>query len=113
MIPQCTLCDCETFDYLHSLEQVGVIFRTPSNNLLPRDLLAHCRNGTSSSLFYRYYLDDHLNWLNWFHVLIFELGLLIILIDCMLLLSPFLNVIRMSVETVFFVAQLDSGIFCT
>ena len=55
VIPQCTLCDCETFDYLHSLEQVGVIFRTPSNNLLPLDLLAHCRNGTSSSLFYRYY----------------------------------------------------------
>ena len=59
------------------------------------------------------FIDDHLNWLNWFHVLIFELGLLIILIDCMLLLSPFLNVIRMSVETVFFVAQLDSGILCT
>ena len=29
-------------------------------------------------------LDDHLNWLNWFHFLILEGGLLVILIDCMI-----------------------------
>ena len=50
----------------------------------------------------------HLNWLNWFHFLIVEEGLLVILIDCMIFLSPFLDVTRMSISTVYFVAQLDS-----
>ena len=34
--------------------------------------LAHCRNVASLSLFYRYLVDVHLNWLNWFHFLILE-----------------------------------------
>ena len=54
----------------------------------------------------------HLNWINWFHFLILEGGLLIILIDCMIFLSPFLDVTRMSMSTVSFLAQLDSGILC-
>ena len=55
--------------------------------------LAHCRNMASLSLFYRYYLVDALqNWLNWFHFLYLEGGLLVILIDCMIFLSPFLDV---------------------
>ena len=29
------------------------------------------------------------NWLNWFHFLFLEGGLLVILIDCMIFLSPF------------------------
>ena len=35
--------------------------------------------------------DAHLNLLNWFHFLILEGGLLVILIDCMIYLSPFLQ----------------------
>ena len=42
--------------------------------------LAHCQNVDNESLFYRYYLGIvNLNWLNFFHVLILEGGLLIIL----------------------------------
>ena len=52
------------------------------------------------------------NWLNWFHLLFLEEGLLVILIDCMIFLSPFLDVTRMSMSTVSFLAQLDSGILC-
>ena len=48
--------------------------------------------------------------LNWFHLLVFEVGLLVI--DCMIFLSPFLDVTRMSISTVSFLAQLDSGILC-
>ena len=54
----------------------------------------------------------YLNWLNWFHVLILEADLFVILIDCMIFLSPFLNVIRMSMLIAPFLAQLDCGILC-
>ena len=56
--------------------------------------------------------DVHLNWLNWFHFLILVAGAFIILIDCIIFLSLFLYVIRMSVSTVSFFAQLDSEILC-
>ena len=46
-------------------------------------------------------VDVHLNWLNWFHFLFLEGGLLVILIDCMIFLSPFLDVTRMSVNSFF------------
>ena len=42
------------------------------------------------------------NWLNWFHFLFLEEGLLIILIDCMIFWSPFLDVTRISISTVSF-----------
>ena len=54
----------------------------------------------------------HLNWLNWFHVVVLVGGLLVILIDCMIFMSPFLDVSRMSMSTISFLEQLDSGIFC-
>ena len=38
------------------------------------------------------------NWLNWFHFLFLEGGLLFILIDCMIFLSSFLDVTRMSMS---------------
>ena len=58
-------------------------------------------------------VDIHLNWLNWFHHLILKVSLLIILIDCMIFLSPFLNVTSMSsMSAVSFLAQLDSVILC-
>ena len=50
------------------------------------------------------------NWLNWFHFLFLEVGLLVILIDCKILWLPFLNVTRMSTSTVSLLAQLDSRI---
>ena len=52
------------------------------------------------------------NWFSWFHFLFFEVGPLVILIDCMIFLSPFLDVTRMSMSTVSFLAQLDPGILC-
>ena len=54
----------------------------------------------------------HLNWLNWFHVVVLVGGLLVILIDCMIFMSPFLDVSTMSMSTISFLVQLDSGIFC-
>ena len=54
-------------------------------------------------------VDVHLNWLNWFHFLKLKGDLLVILIDCMIFLSPFLDVTRVSMSTVSFLAQLDSG----
>ena len=44
----------------------------------------------------------HLNWLNWFYFLICKGSIL----------SPFLDVTRISMPTVFFLAQLDSEIPC-
>ena len=55
-------------------------------------------------------VDVHLNWLNWFHFLILEGDLLVILMDCMASLSPSLDVVRMSMSAVSFLAQLNSGI---
>ena len=45
------------------------------------------------------------NWLNWFHFPFFEGVLLIILIHCMIFLSPFLDVTKISMSTVSFLAQ--------
>ena len=56
--------------------------------------------------------DVHLNWLKWFHLLIFRGGLLVILIGCMIFLSPFLDVTRTSMSIVSFLVQLDSEILC-
>ena len=75
--------------------------------------LFHCGNVASSSFFTGIsFVEVHLNWLNWFHFLIHEGGLLVIVIDCIIFLSLFLDVTRMSVSTVSFFAQLDSGILC-
>ena len=52
-------------------------------------------------------VDVHLNWLNWFHFLIFKGVLLAILRDCMIFLSPLLDVTRMSMLIVSFLTQLD------
>ena len=65
----------------------------------------------SLSLFYRYYFILE-NWLNQFPFLFPKRGLLVILTDCMIFLSRFLAVTRMSMSTVSFLIQLDSGILC-
>ena len=46
--------------------------------------------------------------LNWLKFLFFFFVLLVILIDCLIFLSPFLDVTRISMSTVSFLAQLDS-----
>ena len=48
------------------------------------------------------------NWLNWFHFDFPERGLLVILIDCIIFLSPFLDLTRMFISPVSFLAKLDS-----
>ena len=57
-------------------------------------------------------VDALQNWLNCFHFLFLEGGLLVILIDCMIFLSLFLVVTRISMSTVSSLAQLGSGVFC-
>ena len=57
-------------------------------------------------------VDVHLNWVNWFHFLILKGGLLVILIDCIIFLSLFLDVTRMFMSRVSFLARVDSGICC-
>ena len=52
------------------------------------------------------------NWCNWFHFLFLVGGLLGILIDCMIFMSPFLDVTRVSMSTVSFLTELDAGILC-
>ena len=49
----------------------------------------------------------HLNWLNCFHFLILKRGLIIILRDCLVFLSPFLDVTQTFMSTVSFLTQLD------
>ena len=52
------------------------------------------------------------NYLNWFHFLILEGALLVILIDCIIFLSSSLDVTRMSMLIVSFLTQLNSVILC-
>ena len=67
------------------------------------------RNQASLSFFGRCYFGKYSSKLNWFHYLILEGVLLIILIDCMIFLSPYLDVIRMSRSTAR-LKQLDSAL---
>ena len=117
----CHVCAGAPSCYLELLDKLQKrICRTVGPSLAAcREPLAHRRNVASLSLFYRYYFggitsigitDVHLNWLNWFPFLILEGDLLVILIDRMIFLSPFLDVTRMSTSTVSFLVQLDSGI---
>ena len=82
---------------------------SPAASLEP---LAHRRKVASLSLFYRYLVDVLQNWLNWFHFLFFEGGLLLILVDYMIFLSPLVDLTRMSMSIVSFLTQLDSGVLC-
>ena len=51
-----------------------------------------------------------LYWLNWFQFFFIEGGLIVFLIDRMIFLSPILDVTRMPMSTVSFLAQLESAI---
>ena len=46
------------------------------------------------------FVDVLQNWLNWFHFVFLEGGLLVILMNCIIFLSPFLDVTRVSMSTV-------------
>ena len=75
--------------------------------------LAYPPNVASIVLFCSYYFDRCLSELTQLVPLFFlEGGLLIILIDCMIFLLPFLDVTRMSMSGVSLPTQLDSGIIC-
>ena len=75
--------------------------------------LAHLQNVTSWILFYGYYFGWCSSELaKLVRLPFFKGGLLVILIDCMILLAPFLHVMRISMSTVSFLAQVDSGILC-
>ena len=69
----------------------------------PLELLAHCQNVASLSFSIVISLIDvHLNRINWFYLLILAAPPLVVLIGCMIFLTPFLDVIRMSMSTVSF-----------
>ena len=57
-------------------------------------------------------VDVHLNWPKWFHIFILKVGLLVILMVCMIFLSSFLDVKRMFMSIVSFLAKLGSEILC-
>ena len=73
--------------YLDLLDKLQKpIWRTVGPSLAASlEPLAHCRNVASLSLFYIFLgitlVDVLQNWLNWFHFLFLQLGLLVILID--------------------------------
>ena len=52
-------------------------------------------------------VDIHVSWLTWLNVLIINGGLLVILMDCIIFLSPFLDCIKISIWTIVFLTQLD------
>ena len=72
--------------------------------------LGNQRNVGNLYLFYRYFFHSCSSELaEWFRFLILVWGPLI-MIDCMILLSLFLDVTRIYFSTLSFLAQLDSGI---
>ena len=75
--------------------------------------LTHRRNVASLNYLYKYYFGRCSSELaHWFHFLFLEEGLLVILIGFMIFLSLFLDLTRMSMSTVSFLAQLNTGICC-
>ena len=74
--------------------------------------LAHRQNVASLSLFYMYCFGRCSSELALVPCPFSQRSLLVILIDCMIFLSPFLDATRMSMSTVSFLTQLNSGILC-
>ena len=76
--------------------------------------LVYCPNVTSSSLFYRcYFLRCSSELAQLVQVKsLFCVDLIVIVIDCMIFLSPFLDVTSMSMSAVSFLSDLDSGLLC-
>ena len=57
-------------------------------------------------------IDVHLNWLNWFHFLFLEGGLLFILLDFMIFFVTIARCYKDVYISNSFLAQLDSGTLC-
>ena len=75
--------------------------------------LAHCLNLASLSLFYRYYFDRCSSEMTELVPLPYSQGMSTRYSDGLHdFLSPFLDVLRISISTVSFLAQLNSGILC-
>ena len=102
--------------YLELLDKLEKqICRTVGSSLAAfLEPVAHCRNMASLSLFSWYHFGRCSTELTQLVPLPFCQGRsthsVVILIDCMIFLSPFLDFPRMS--TVYFLTQLDSGILC-
>ena len=75
--------------------------------------LVHCQNVANLILFDSYYFCINLSELDELisRIITLVAGALVILIGASFL-SPFLDVIRMSISTVSSLTQLESGIFC-
>ena len=82
---------------------------SPATSLKP---LPDRRNVPSLCLFYRYYFGRCLSELAQLVTIPFSRGRCTRYSDCMIFLSPFLDVTRLPMSTVSFLAQLDSGILC-
>ena len=112
----CHICTGAPSCYLELLDKLQKqICRTVGPALAASlEPLGHCQNVASLNLFYRYFFGRYSSELAQLVPLtfFFEVGLLIILIDCMIFLSPFLDVTRMSMSIVSFLAQLHSRILC-
>ena len=111
----CHVCTGAPSCYLELLDKLQKqICRTVGPSLAASlEPLAHRQNVGSLSLFYRYYFVRCSSELAQLVPLtILKGGLLVMLIDCMIVLSPFVDVTRMYLSTVFFLAQLNSGILC-
>ena len=94
-------CSC----YLEILDKLQKwICKTVSPSLAASlEPLAHRANEANLSLFYRYHLRGCSSGLvQLVPLLIFEGDLIVIMIDCMIFLSPFLDVLRMIMSTFFF-----------
>ena len=101
--------------YLELLDKLqNLVCRTVGPSLTASlEPLAHRRNVASLTLFYRYYFGRCSLELAQLVPLPFSCGRsTVILIDCMIFLSLFLDVTRISMSTVSFLAQVDSGILC-
>ena len=90
------------------------IYRTTGPSLAASfEPLTDRRNVASLSLFYRYYFGRCSSELAQLVPIPFSRGKSTLYSDrCIIFLSPFLDVTRMSMSTVSFLAQLDSGILC-
>ena len=98
--------------YLDKLDKLQKhVFRNVLLTRVSLEPLGHCKNVGSLSFSIDITLVDvHLNCLNRLCFLILMGGPLFILIDSMIFLSPFLDVIKMSIVS--FLTQLDPAILC-
>ena len=110
----CHIWACASSCYLELLDKLQKqICRTVGPSLATSlEPLAHCQNVASLSLFYRYYFGRCSSELAQLVPLPFSRERSTHYSDCIIFLSPFLDVTRMSMLTVSFLAQLDSGILC-